>query len=157
MPVLDLELWMEGNVIRHGFYKKNVSNEFTIMKKSALSESTKTNTLFMECYRRIVNCDQHTPWSEIAGHLSKYANTMRMSGYPRYQRYHSIKGAIERYRDMKRDIKVGSRKSLYRNGDEIRQARIDKKDWSNTWFLQGNTINTISCPVTPGAELKKKT
>ena len=44
MLVLDLEVWVKGNTVRHGFYKKDISNEFTIMSKSALSESTKSKT-----------------------------------------------------------------------------------------------------------------
>ena len=35
MPVLDLEVLVGGNTVRHGFYKKDISNEFTIMSKSA--------------------------------------------------------------------------------------------------------------------------
>ena len=32
MPVLDLHVWEEDNVIRHVFFKKDVSNEYTVMK-----------------------------------------------------------------------------------------------------------------------------
>ena len=55
MPVLDMKIWVEGNKIRYTFYKKDVSSKFTIMKRSALSDSTKKNTLFMEALRRIQN------------------------------------------------------------------------------------------------------
>ena len=57
---------------------------------------------------------------------------------------------------MNHDIKVGKRRSLYRLGDEIQHQREMKKDWVNTWFLQGETVNTVSCPVTPGGILKKR-
>ena len=53
------------------------------------------------------------------------------------------------------DIKVGQRECLHRNGDDIRQAKIEKCDWSNTWFLKGVVKDTVSCPVTPGEMLKK--
>ena len=95
--MLDLEILVEGNIVRHGFYKKPIRSEFTILKKSAIAESTKCNTTLMEAYRRIINCDSLTPWSEIVSHLSTYANTMRISGYSKHERYHSIKGAIDRY------------------------------------------------------------
>ena len=48
MPVLDLNVWMEGNTIQHSFYKKDISSIYTILKRSALSSSTKSQTLFME-------------------------------------------------------------------------------------------------------------
>ena len=140
----------------YAFYKKKVSSEFTILSRSALSESTKVNTLFMETYRRIINCDSMTPWSEVEEHLSRYAIVMRISGYSKTQRYHTIKGAVERYREITREVEVGHRESIYRSGDKIRETKKDKMDWANTWFLQGNTKDTISCPVTPGGELKKR-
>ena len=81
---------------------------------------------------------------------------MKISGYSKHERYHTITGAIERYRDMKHDVMVGIRESIYRSGDMIRQAKLKKQDWSNTWFLQGEIRKTISCSVTPGKVLKKK-
>ena len=94
MPVLDLEVWVQDNKIRHNFFKKAVSSEFTIMSRSKISDSMKLNTLFMECYRRLINCDQDTPWGVIASHLSQYSNTLRISGYTELQRYNAIKGVI---------------------------------------------------------------
>ena len=123
MIVLNLDIWVECNIVRHGFYKKPISNNFTILKRSAISKSTKCNTTFMEAYRRIINCDELTSWSEIVKHLSIFSNTMRISGYSKHKRYHSIKGAIARYCEIKHEIKVGICESLYRNGDMIRQAK----------------------------------
>ena len=80
---------------------------------------------------------------------------MRISGYDKQQRYNAIKGAIERYNCMITNIKVGQRECLYRNGDDIRQAKIEKCDWANTWLLKGVVKDTVSCPVTPGRILKK--
>ena len=54
------------------------------------------------------------------------------------------------------DVKVGTKESLYRSGDMIRQAKIEKQDWSNTWFLQGEIKKTVSCSVTPGDNLKRR-
>ena len=127
MPVLDLEIWTE-NTVRHTFYKKQVSSEFTILNRSALSESTKLNTVFMETYRRIVNCDSMTPWEEVEEHISRHANTMRISGYTKSQRYHTVKGAIERYREMSSKVKVGTCESIYRSGIKIKEAKRQKMD-----------------------------
>ena len=34
-------------------------------------------------------------------------------------------------------------------------SKKNKKDWSNTWFLRGKISSTISCPFTPGINLKR--
>ena len=70
IPVLDLGIWIEDNTVRHTFFKKQVSNEYTILARTALSEGTKVNTIFMEAYRRVINCDTSSSWSEIEDHLS---------------------------------------------------------------------------------------
>ena len=155
LPVLDLEVWVSDNQVRHSFYKKEVSNEFTPLYKSAVSESMKLNTVFMEAYWRIVNCSPGTPWEEVSSQFTGFANTMRISGYNHIQRYNAIKGAITRYRDMESEIKTGVRKYFYRSGKQIREAKAKKKDWANTWFLKGDIKNTRSCPVTPRGVLKK--
>ena len=45
---------------------------------------------------------------------------------------------------------------MYRSGEQIREAKQQKKDWKNRWFLKGTIRNTRSCPVTPGGHLKKE-
>ena len=109
----------------------------------------------MECYRRIVNCDVYTPWCDVSEHLSRFSNTMRLSGYDKLQRYNTINGAIERYNCMMTDVKVGERETLYRSGNQIRKAKVEKCDWANTWFLKGVVKDKVSCPVTPRGILKK--
>ena len=103
----------------------------------------------------MLNCDDLTPWSERAEHLSVYANTLRMSGYSQRERHNTIKGAIERFNQMRKDVKDGNRECMYRSGEQIKKHKAEKKDWPNTWFLQGQVTNTVSCPVTPGATLKR--
>ena len=41
MPVLDLKIWIKNNQVMYTFYKKEVSSKYTILKRSALSNSTK--------------------------------------------------------------------------------------------------------------------
>ena len=155
LPVLDLEVWVHDNVISHSFYKKSVSSEFTILKRSALSESTKTNTTFIECLRRIGNCSQDIPWSIVSQYVSQYMNSMRISGYSQEERYNTARGAVLRYRELKEQARTGQRECYYRSGENIRRKKDESKNWSNTWFLKGNIKNTVSCPVTPGGILKK--
>ena len=51
MPVLDFKVWSNNNVIRFSFYKKEIASQFTILKRSALSDSIKRDTYFMEAVR----------------------------------------------------------------------------------------------------------
>ena len=48
MPVLDMKIWVEENRIKYTFYNKEVASKFTIMKRSAIPDSTKKHTCFME-------------------------------------------------------------------------------------------------------------
>ena len=57
---------------------------------------------------------------------------------------------------MEREILSGKRQGMYRSGTEIREAKAAKMDWPNTWFLKGETVDTVSCPTTPGGILKSK-
>ena len=53
VPVLDIEMWMEGNLISHVFYRKPIASKYLIMQRSAMSKSTKRNTLFQEGLKRV--------------------------------------------------------------------------------------------------------
>ena len=71
--VLDLELQTIGNVVVYSFYKKPISSMYTVLKRSAMADSVKLQTCFMECMRRMLNCSVTTPWKEISDHLSKFS------------------------------------------------------------------------------------
>ena len=109
----------------------------------------------MEAVRRILNVSSELPWEETVSHLNRFAWTMKLSGYNEYDRYHAISGAIRRVSAMKEEVKSGVRVSLFRSRQQIVESKRNKKDWTNTWFLKGNTVGTISCPVTPGGVLRK--
>ena len=55
MPVLDMKVWIDMSQgiprIAYSFYKKKVASKFTILKRSAVSESVKKSTLFQEGIR----------------------------------------------------------------------------------------------------------
>ena len=110
----------------------------------------------MEAVRRILNVSNSLPWKETVGHLNDFSRTMQISGYNQTERYHAISGAIARVSDMKKEIAQGLRSGLYRDGNQIAETKLSKKNWANTWFLKGNIKNTVSCPVTPGGVLKKE-
>ena len=51
------------------------------MKRSAISMGVKRSTIFSEMMRRIRNTSNSLGWTEIARHLSKYMDSLRLSGY----------------------------------------------------------------------------
>ena len=61
-----------------------------------------------------------------------------------------------RVESLKEEVLIGKRTSLYRDRKTIAMAKVEKKDWPNTWFLKGRTIGTISCIATPQGILKKR-
>ena len=154
MPVLDLEIWNDNEIIRHSFYKKSMSCPYVIMDRSAINHRTKRNTLLQEGLRRIRNMDQNISSDEWREVLSIFANTMRVSGYSQKVRYDTIKGIIARYKQTEEEITAGTRQR-YRSGDIIRQQKDSKLGQStNTWFLRGGTTCTLTVQCTPGSKLK---
>ena len=51
--------------------------------------------------------------------MSEWSNTMRVSGYNEKERYESIRGAVLRYEEMKRQLNEGEITSLHRSRKEI--------------------------------------
>ena len=158
MPVLDLAIWVdeiEGRqVILHTFYKKKVASKFTMLKRSALSIKIKRNTLLQEALRRLGNISRELPWDETVSHLSEYSNMLRISGYNQWERYHNIVGAINRHRQMTKEVSEGNRESLFRTRKDIMKTKDDKGGLSAaTWFLSGETRSVISCQATPDVKL----
>ena len=62
MPVLDLEVWVDGDQIRHQFFRKPVANTKLVLNKSALSTGSKRVILSEECMRRMRNCSPELYW-----------------------------------------------------------------------------------------------
>ena len=81
----------------------------------------------MEALRRIMNTSDKLPWESTVSHLNEYSYSMKISGYNKSNRFHAINGAIARYKEMKKEIDNGQRKSLFRNREEIIEAKKAKK------------------------------
>ena len=114
-----MKIWVKDNVIYHTFYKKDVSSRYTVLKRSALSETTKKDTCFMEVIRRILNISNALPWEETVYHLNRFSRTMQISGYSERERYHTISGAISRVKSMKNEVTSGARECLFRSRQQI--------------------------------------
>ena len=85
----------------------------------------KRNTLFQESLCRLRNCHPSLGWSVKSKHLTKFSNTMRVSGYGAEYRHDIIKGAVDRHKEMLRKSENGEIK-LYRSRKEIKLAKREK-------------------------------
>ena len=84
MPVLDLKIYIKDSEecpqVAYSFYKKPCASMFTILKRSAVSESVKRFTIFQEGLKRLLHISPDLPWSESVRHLSEYSNCPRING-----------------------------------------------------------------------------
>lgn len=55
IPILDMEMWIEGNVILHQHYAKPMACRSVVMAKSVFPSSIKKNILLEEGARRLRN------------------------------------------------------------------------------------------------------
>jgi hypothetical protein len=164
LPVLDLNLWLSVDTesgtqyLNHAFYKKKVASQYTILKRSAISMSTKRSTHFQEALRRMKNCDLSQKWIERAIHLSEWANMLRISGYGESYRFNILKGAVLRYREIVRKVTDGDIENLYRNRGQVVRDRLKKggKSSAATWFMVGGVSCTLNTAPTPDGALKEK-
>ena len=146
LPVLDMKVWTDGTKILHTFYKKPVSSKFTILKRSAISNTIKLSTLFQESLRRISHISESLPWQETVNHLNEFSNCMRISGYSVTERWNAIRGSIMRLEEMRKKVNNGEIVSINRTKSEIQRNKIQKGGFtSSSWYLKGKTYQVISC------------
>ena len=161
MPVLDLEMWVQKEdgtpKVTHNFYKKKVASKFTILKRSAIATGTKKATLFQEGIRRLSHMSPNLPWSDTVAVMNQWSLCMRDSGYSEKERYDAIRGACMRHEEMLRKVREGDITSINRKRKEILQTKQDKGGLcAATWYLKGQTSNTVKCQATPQGFLAKE-
>ena len=76
-----------GNKIEFSFFTKPISSPFVILYKSAVSNTTKRNSLFQEGLRRFRDMSNGVSEEEKRFILSKFMNTLKESGYDLKYRY----------------------------------------------------------------------
>ena len=82
LPVLDLEMFVTGdNKVSFGFYSKQMTSPFCNMYRSAIPSKVKKDSLLQEGLRRLRNMGQGIGEIERNLVLSRFMNTLRISGY----------------------------------------------------------------------------
>ena len=85
--------------------------------------------------------------------MSKYMNTLRISGYDHKYRYELLKGICNRQSQICEEIENGTR-IKYRSREEILEQKARKLGkYANTWFLRGKIQNTFKVQATPDSVL----
>ena len=57
LPTLDFELWLEGNMIRHNYFQKDMRTPYTVMSRTAMSHHSQVSILSNEVIRRLSKLD----------------------------------------------------------------------------------------------------
>ena len=154
LPILDLEVWVENNIILHSFYKKKVSTKCVVMARSALPAANKRAILISEGVRRLMNCHVDLPDQEKADHLSEFNRVMAKCGHSESFRGIVTARAIGKYEKAWLSFREEG-KEVYRSKDEKKaqvQARGGKQD-KGDWFKQLGYQNTLVLPATVGGVL----
>ena len=81
MPVLDLQVWLEGKQIKYIFYEKPMKSSKVIEKKSALPYTMKMRALTQEAFRRIHNTEKGVFEENKGSILSHFMQKLKNSGY----------------------------------------------------------------------------
>jgi hypothetical protein len=156
MPILDLEVWVDGEIM-HQFYKKSMASRKLVLAKSAFSTSKKRSILLEEGMRRLRNCSPNLPWDTKAKFLNRFSSDMKYSGHTPSFRQIILRRTISRYQTELTNHLEGKKK-LYRSRLE-RIEMTEKNKFAaqkDTWFRTGGTTSTITVPATPNGLLSDK-
>ena len=81
MPLLDTQVWVEGNKLMHENYRKPMANPLTMLAMSAIPSKMKRTVLTQEVVRIRRSISLELPWETTAKHLNNFSARMRASGY----------------------------------------------------------------------------
>ena len=154
LPILDLEVWIEENHIRHQFYRKPMASRKLIQARSAFSTGKKQAILLEDGLRRLRNCSPELDWSVKVGFLNKFSSDLRFSGHTANFRRTILNRVLNKYRtDLANHVE--GRKTMYRSREERENMKDNTRGSSqkDTWFRAGGATSTLTVPVTPGGIL----
>ena len=160
LPILDLEVWMEGDTILHQFYKKPVSSKFVVMAKSAFPDSKKRAVLVEEAMRRLRNNSPELPAGWKAKFLTELALEMQNSGHKESFRAMVLDTAVIKYKKILDKHQRGE-EDMYRTRVEITKQKLarggvaERERYFRRAGVPGQQYTaTLKVPPTPGAGLR---
>ena len=155
MPVLDLQVWCQKDLIKFLFYEKPMVSDFVIQKWSGLSWNVKKAALAGEVARRYLNT---SPDLVAAGYVCELIDKLRykmlLSGYSQKEREIIVREGEARYFNIVKQVERGDR-PLYRPSQWNREDRaLKKKVKEKNWF--GSKQSVMFVQATPGEILRKR-
>ena len=157
LPILDLEVWVEGAKVLHRFYKKSMATKMVILARSAIPTSSKRSILIAEALRRMLNCHPDLPRKEKADYLTEFCVRMADCGHSQRSREVVVKRATEKYSNSMMGLANGS-KAMYRSKeDKQEQEKIEGglKKTKTGWFKSLGYNGTVTVPATVDSVLLK--
>ena len=160
LPILDLEVWVEGNTILHQCYKKPVSSKFVVMAQSAFPDSKKRSVLLEEGVRRLRNNSPQLPAGWKAQFLTELALEMQNSGHKESFRISVLDAAVAKY-NMILDKHTQGIADMYRTRAQITKHKLERGGMAERerYFRRAGAPGqqytaTLKVPPTPGAGLR---
>ena len=155
MPVLDLQVWCQKDLIKFLFYEKPMVSDFVTQKWSGLSWNVKKAALAGEVARRYLNT---SPDLVAAGYVCELIDKLRykmlLSGYSQKEREIIVREGEARYFNIVKQVERGDR-PLYRPSQWNREDRaLKKKVKEKNWF--GSKQSVMFVQATPGEILRKR-
>jgi hypothetical protein len=160
VPVLDLEVWMEGNLVRHDFYRKPMASRNLVSSRSALSDQSKRSILIEEGLRRLRHVSYENIGNESRKHIVGFNLDLKKAGYKGKFREgitSRILGKLEGELDGHGKWLEGDEggRPWSRTGKERQESKRKSEETKpkEEWFRQGGFTSTVWVPATPGGEL----
>ena len=154
MPVLDLGIWYEENVIYFMFYEKPMSSRFVIMKESALPWRTKKIVLAGELFRRLINTSPVlVERGDARDSIRDFHYKLLLSGYNENERAMIMREGLSRYENIKKQVQEGKR-PWYRLASWNKQSRaVRKVVKSKRWYGENEAV--FFAEPSPGGMFKE--
>ena len=154
LPILDLEVQMENNIVLYRFFRKEMANFKVIMAKSAMPYKMKKTCLIQEVVRILRNTSRRLDDSIKTHFLSEFSLRLKESGYTDKVRLEIIQKGVTAYEKQVERDEAGIC-PLYRPKGYERELREKKKRRSKaSWYKPHDTV--MFCPPTPKSELANK-
>ena len=155
LPILDLRVWIENDdyTISYEFYRKDISNWFMMLSRSAMPHRMQRTILTQEAIRILRNCKLDLPWERKAQLLSIFCERLRDSGYASKMRFQIIVTALKGFDKMVERERSGGRPINPSREWQPEQRRLKKLTAKINWYRKGGYTSVLFVPWTPGSEL----
>ena len=162
MPILDMKMNMAAdNKVVHKFYKKPMTNKYTMMANSAVSDRVKRSTMTNDAVRRLLCCSENLDEQIKVEIMEDFARMLKRSGYSERFRHEVISDALRCHQKMLTTEAEGGR-PVDRPRDyqprERRRRREEKRERFYRKEARGTKVREglFIIPPTPNSVLAKE-